>query len=133
MAHFANIKNGTVVNVLVVPDEHEGDGNAYLNNLGFEGNWMQTSYNTRYGQHFQGKEPLRLNYGGIGMKYDEALDVFFYPKPEGLDSWVFDASTGSWNAPSPYPNDGNIYYWDENLEAWIVQIFDNPDPNYEVE
>jgi hypothetical protein len=66
MAHFAKIENGLVTNVVVVDNEHESDGEAYLNSLGLEGQWVQTSYNSNF----------RSKFAGIGDTYDEVNDVF---------------------------------------------------------
>lgn len=71
MAHFAKIENGLVTNVLVVDNEHESYGEQYLNDLGLEGKWVQTSYNG----NFRGK------YAAIGDTYDEVNDVFVSPAP----------------------------------------------------
>ena len=49
MAHFAKIdENNIVVEVLVVPNEEEHRGEEYLNELGLEGRWIQTSYNENF-------------------------------------------------------------------------------------
>lgn len=74
MAHFAKIENNLVTQVIVVDNEHEADGEAYLNSLGLEGQWIQTSYNS----NFRGK------FAGIGDTYDEANDVFVSPVVEPL-------------------------------------------------
>ena len=71
MAHFAQIENGLVVNVVVVDNEHEADGQEYLNGLGLDGTWLQTSYNGT----------IRGKYAGIGDTYDEVNDVFVSPEP----------------------------------------------------
>ena len=52
MAHFAKIENVIFVNVVVVDDEHEADGQSYLNLLGLEGDWVQTSYNANFGKKY---------------------------------------------------------------------------------
>lgn len=72
MAHFAKIENGIVTQVVVVDNAHEANGEAYLNDLGLEGKWVQTSYNA----NFRGK------YAGIDDIYDEVADVFITPEPE---------------------------------------------------
>ncbi len=69
MAHFAKIEDGIVTQVVVVDNEHEADGEAYLNGLGLEGRWIQTSYNGNF----------RGVYAGIGDTYDEELDIFVAP------------------------------------------------------
>jgi hypothetical protein len=56
---------------------------------------LQTSYNTRGGQHLNGGTPFRGNYAGIGFTYDEALDAFIPPKPSDGE-WVLDETTFSW-------------------------------------
>ena len=72
MAHFAKIENGVVTQVVVVDNTFESDGETYLNSLGLEGHWVQTSYNS----NFRGK------YAGIGDTYDEIEDVFVAPPVE---------------------------------------------------
>ena len=66
MAHFAKIEEGIVTQVVVVDNEHEADGEAYLNSLGLEGTWVQTSYNGN----------IRGKFAGIGDSYDSVADVF---------------------------------------------------------
>ena len=67
MAHFAHIdENNIVTEVLVVPDEQEHRGQEYLNELGLEGRWIQTSYNNN----------IRGSYAGIGDYYNEDIDMF---------------------------------------------------------
>ena len=104
MAHYAKVEDGLVTSVLVVPDEHEGDGEAYLNGLGLEGRWVQTSYNTRGNVHYgQDGEPdggvaLRYNYAGVGYAYDEDRDAFVAPEPDPIEGgvWVLDDATLTW-------------------------------------
>jgi len=105
MAHYAKVENGTVTAVLVVPDEHEDDGEAYLNGIGLEGRWVQTSYNTRGGVHYgpdgepDGGTPVRYNYAGVGFVYDDVRDAFVAPEPDPLEggSWVLDDDTLTWD------------------------------------
>jgi hypothetical protein len=71
MAHFAKVdENNIVVDVLVVPDEHEHEGEAYLHGLGLLGRWIQTSYNWNF----------RGRFAAIGWPYDENNDVFTGPE-----------------------------------------------------
>lgn len=72
MAHFAKIENGIVADVVVVDNEHEADGEAYLNSLGLEGQWVQTSYNGN----------IRGKYAAIGDTYDAVADEFIAPAIE---------------------------------------------------
>jgi len=86
MAHFAEVLDGVVVRVLVVPDAEEHRGHDFLaNDLGLGGTWVQTSYNNR----------IRKNYAGIGMTYDADLDAFIAPKCH--DEAILDEETCKWD------------------------------------
>jgi hypothetical protein len=88
MAHFAEIdpNGGTVLRVLVVPDEQEYRGQDFLaNELGLGGIWIQTSYNAN----------IRYNYAGIGYTYDATRDAFIAPKCH--DEATLDEATCRWN------------------------------------
>lgn len=69
MAHFAKIENGIVTQVVVVDNGHEANGQEFLNSLGLDGTWIQTSYNSN----------IRGKFAGIGDTYDSAADVFASP------------------------------------------------------
>lgn len=109
MAHFAQLdSDSTVLRVLVVPTDREHRGEAFLrDDLGLGGRWVQTSYNNTDGRRF----------AGIGMTYSEALDMFIAPQPYA--SWTLDAA-GDWQAPTPYPTDGQAYEWDEPTLSWVL-------------
>lgn len=115
MSHFAKIENGIVIDVIVA-------GQDFIDTL--EGQWIQTSYNTEGGIHYgQDGQPdggiaLRANYAGIGYTYDSVNDVFYAPKP--FASWLIFAPTWIWKAPIPYPEDGNVYVWDEQTLSWVL-------------
>lgn len=67
---------------------------------------VRTSYNGN----------IRVRYAGIGYRYDEMRDAFIPPQP--YLSWVFNEQTLDWEAPVPYPEDGQFYYWDETTKEW---------------
>ena len=114
MGHFAQVNDKNRVTQVVVADD---DQQEWLEtNLG--GVWVQTSYNTRGGEHILGSEPFRKNYAGIGYTYDEDRDAFIPPKP--FESWVLDETTCLWEAPVPMPEDGQDYIWDESAGEWVV-------------
>lgn len=107
MAHFAEIDdNNIVVRVLVVPDEQEHRGQEFMSSdLNLGGRWIQTSYNNR----------IRKQFAGIGMTYDESLDMFIQPQP--FASWSLN-SNGDWEAPIPKPDGANVA-WNEEAQRWV--------------
>lgn len=112
MSHFAKVRDGIVVQVLVAEPEFF---TTFVDSS--PGEWIQTSYNTRGGVHALGGTPLRKNYAGIGFTYDRVRDAFIPPKPYA--SWVLNEETCLWDAPTPCPTDGKIYNWDENTQQWV--------------
>jgi hypothetical protein len=126
MGHFAKVSNGIVTKVIVA----EAD---FFNNFVDDspGQWIQTSYNTRGGVHYQpnANEPsedqskaLRKNYAGIGYTYDAAKDAFISPQP--FNSWTLNEDTCLWDSPVPYPEDGKLYKWNEELVNWEEVIIE---------
>ena len=119
MAHFAQInENNMVTQVIVVEQDTLNTGL-----FGDPASWIQTSYNTRGGQHPEGR-PLRKNYAGIGYSYDPTRDAFIPPKP--FNSWLLNEETCLWDAPVPYPTDDKMYLWDEDTVNWIERQMDAP-------
>lgn len=118
MSHFAKVIDGIVTQVLVIDQDVIDSGL-----LGDPEFWVQTSYNTRGGVHYnQDGEPdgegLRKNYAGIGFSYDPELDAFIPPQP--YPSWVLNNETCLWDAPIPYPSGGKYYMWDEENTDWAL-------------
>ena len=110
MSHFAKVIDGIVTEVLVI-EQDVIDTGAF----GDPALWVQTSYNTHGGQHPEGR-PLRKNYAGIGYTYDAERDAFIAPQP--FPSWTLNEDTCLWVSPVPMPDDGNVYYWDEETQAY---------------
>jgi hypothetical protein len=139
MAHFAKIdENNIVENVIVVHNtdvmnlefpESEVVGLEFLSSIGLDGRWLQTSINTFAGVHWtdttrvtpdNSKPAIRKNYAAIGGTYDEDKDAFIYPKP--YPSWELDDNL-LWMPPVKYPEDGNLYSWNESTLSWdFVEI-----------
>lgn len=78
MAHFALLSGNVVTNVIVVSNDDCGNlpfpesepiGRDFLASIGFEGVWLQTSYNANF----------RNKFAGIGDRYDAATDQFIAP------------------------------------------------------
>ena len=112
MAHFAEIVNNVVTNVIVVHNnellvdgvETESKGAEFCTNL-LGGTWIQTSFNNR----------IRKQFAGVGYSYNPTADVFVKPQP--FASWTLD-SNHDWQPPTPKP-DGN-YSWNEAQLEWVV-------------
>jgi hypothetical protein len=113
MSHFAKVVDGVVTQVIVAEPEFF---NTFVDSS--PGEWVQTSYNTRGGQHPEGR-PLRKNFAGIGYTYDRSRDAFIPPQP--FASWVLNEDTCLWGAPTPYPDDGKAYKWDEATTSWVEE------------
>ena len=127
MAHFAKVNNGIVEQVIVAEPEFF---DTFVDSS--PGQWIQTSYNTRGGVHYNPEtgEPsadqskaLRKNYAGLGYTYDAGRDAFIPPKP--YPSWVLNEDTCLWESPVPYPTDVGTeenpkrYTWDEEAVNWV--------------
>lgn len=122
MAHFAKVLDGKVVTVIVAEPEFF---DTFVDTS--PGEWIQTSYNTRGGVHYQPdshtpsddqSKALRKNYAGIGFSYDRTKDAFIPPRPYA--SWTLNDDTCQWESPTPMPMDGNRYTWDEATTAWVL-------------
>lgn len=119
MSHFAKVIGGIVTEVLVIEQD--------VINTGLFGDpalFVQTSYNTHGGEHPEGR-PLRKNYAGVGYTYDAERDAFIAPQP--YSSWTLDENTCLWVAPEAYPDDGDIYFWNENVLQWVNLIVEMND------
>lgn len=116
MAHFAKLNEENIVTQVIVVDnkdtldengqESEQKGIEFCVNL-LGGTWIQTSYNANF----------RKNYAGSGYSYNQTLDAFIPPKP--FASWILNNETAQWEAPTPYPTDGEMYSWDEATTSWV--------------
>ena len=135
MAHFAKLgSNGKVIQVLTLDNkdmlnadgvEDESVGQQYLethNNWPAQ-MWIQTSYNTSANTHSGGGTPLRGNYAGIGMTYDDDNDIFISKKPYA--SWVLNVAEARWQSPvgdapalSEEEQSTHRYEWNESTGAW---------------
>ena len=117
MAHFAKVVDGTVTQVIVAEPEFF---ETFVDSS--PGQWIQTSYNTRGGVHYdQDGNPddgtaLRKNYAGIGFTYDADKDAFIPPQPYA--SWTLNDDTCLWESPVAYPDDGQMYVWNEDTTSW---------------
>jgi hypothetical protein len=131
MSHFAHINELNIVTQVIVAEQD------FINGLANPESWIQTSYNTSGGKHYDadGNEddgvPLRKNFAGIGYKYDADRDAFIPPKPYA--SSILNEDTCLWDYPVARPetteeqmNQGIFYIWDEetyqadNTQGWVL-------------
>mgnify|MGYP001236897174 CR=1 FL=1 len=123
MSYFAELDSENIVIRVIAADQDFIDSGK----VGDPNNWVQTSYNTRGGVHYapnsntpDGGVALRKNYAGVGYTYDEIRDAFIFPRP--YPSWILNEDTCKWDAPTPMPDDGKIYYWDEDTTSWKEKV-----------
>ena len=147
MAHFAKIsENNEVLTVLTLNNvdmqnadgvEEETVGQQYLekHNNWPANLWIQTSYNTSKGQHQNGGTPLRGNYAGVGMTYDQNNDIFIGSKVHA--SWVLNVAEARWQSPigdapaltSEQQSQNEalthmwVYNWNESGQSWDIENF----------
>jgi len=117
MANFAELgSNSEVLRVIVVHNnelldetqrEVEQKGIDFCHNL-FGGTWIQTSYNRNF----------RKNFASKGFTYDSERDAFIPPKP--YESWILNEDTCLWESPVSYPDDDEMYYWNEETTSWVL-------------
>ena len=120
MSHFAKLDNNNVV-IFVTVGRQEDDGREAELCARTGDKYVQTSYNTLGGVHRLGGTPFRKNYAGIGYTYDEQRDAFIPQKP--FTSFILNEETCLWEAPVPYPTDGERYLWNEETISWdLVNI-----------
>ena len=98
---FAKVKNGIVIEVMVADQEFI---DSYVDST--PGNWLETRKDGS----------IRKNYAGIGFSYDSTRDAFIPPQP--YPSWTLNEDTCLWEPPVAYPDDGNMYVWNEIDQQW---------------
>jgi len=119
MAHFAQIDENWIVQQVIVVNN-----SVLLNEQGIECDWLGEQFcQSLYGTHtkwiqtsYNGKK--YKNFAGIGYTFDPYCHAFIPPQP--YPSWALDEHSCQWRPPTPYPTDGRIYQWHENLLDWIA-------------
>lgn len=125
MAHYAYLNENNIVTQVIVGKNEGEDGVDWEQYYGAK----RTSYNTKGGIYYDPttnqpaedqSKAFRKNYAGIGYAYDLLRDAFIPPKP--YESWILNEQSCLWEAPVSYPNDGKIYFWNENNLNWEIKI-----------
>jgi hypothetical protein len=100
MRHWAEIDSDNIVQRVIVADSAE---------------WCEANLGGVWVEAFR-KGVQRFHFPGTGFRFDSERDAFISPKP--FESWVLDEATCLWEAPVAYPEDGGVYTWDEEAQAW---------------
>ena len=131
MAHYAKVRQGKVIKVIVAEASFF---DTFVDDS--PGTWIQTSYNTRGGVHYEPNsnvtssdqsKALRGNYAGIGYTYDSTLDAFYPPQP--FNSWTLNTGSFTWESPEPYPTGDatgswtGSWTWEESSLSWVTSSF----------
>lgn len=121
MAHYALLNSNNIVTQVITGKDEGGnvDWEVYYGNFHNQ-TCKRTSYNTIGGVHINGGTPFRKNYAGLGYTYDEDRDAFIEPQP--FNSWTLNEDSCQWEAPTPYPEDGERYVWNEETLTWDIII-----------
>jgi outer membrane lipoprotein-sorting protein len=53
-------------------------------------------------------------------KTEKQNQVKIWWESQNKASWIFNEETCSFDPPVPYPDDGNVYVWDEDTITWIL-------------
>ena len=101
MSHFAEINKYNIVERVIVAEQEVINTGVF----GDPKKWIQTSYNTRGGIHFDPytgqpsddqSKAFRKNYAGIGFTYDAIRDAFIPPKPN--NNYILDEFSCEWKS-----------------------------------
>ena len=99
--YWAKAVDGLVVKVIVANDDFF---ETFIDDSA--GTWIETKMDGS----------IRKNYAGVGHTYDQGRDAFIPPQP--YSSWILNEDTCLWEAPVAYPDDGNMYNWNETDQQW---------------
>ena len=99
--YWAKVSNEIVVQVIVA---NEDFFDTFVDSSA--GTWLETKMDGS----------IRKNYAGIGFSYDSTRDAFIPPQP--YPSWTLNEDTCLWESPVAYPDDGNMYEWNESDQQW---------------
>jgi hypothetical protein len=99
--YWAKVNNSLVEKIIVANDDFF---DTFVDDS--PGTWLETKMDGS----------IRKNYAGIGFTYDKTRDAFIPPQP--YPSWTLNESTCRWECPVAYPDDGNMYNWNEETQTW---------------
>ena len=109
--YFAKIENNLVTEVLRVAE----DKNSSWLEERLGGTWVEC-LKTADSQKLADKKRI----AAIGFEYDADKQVFYSIQP--FNSWVFNETTWSWDAPIPQPDGPAL--WNEETLSWEEVVTD---------
>jgi hypothetical protein len=121
MAHYAYLNENNVVYAVIVGKDENENGIDWEQYYGAK----RTSYNTKGGIYYDSKtgqptqdqsKSFRKNFASEGYTYDPIRDAFIPPKK--YNSWTLNEDSCIWVSPVPYPDENQIYFWDEETLTW---------------
>ena len=132
MSHFAKINSDNIVEQVIVIEQDV----LNTGHWGDPASWVQTSYNTRGGVHYDPttglpsadqSKALRKNFAGFDFTYDRIRDAFIPPKP--FNSWELNEDTCLWETPTPMPvEEGKMFVWNEETVSWLEFVPETTEP-----
>ncbi len=96
MSYWAKVLDNIVVKVIVTEEEFF---ETFVDSS--PGKWIETT---------------KANYADKGYTYNEEDNDFYPPQP--YPSWTLDKENFRWQPPTPFPEDGNNYLWNEDNKEW---------------
>jgi hypothetical protein len=107
MAWYAQIGTDKVVQQVIFVSDN------------YDVSWVEQTYGGIWVEAIEGGGAQK-NFPAPGYSYDSALNVFIPPKP--FASWLLNTETYTWQAPVPYPEDGQMYIWNEPTLSWVIYV-----------
>lgn len=108
MSYFAKVVNGKVTEMQIASQEFIDN---YVDNS--PGKWIETWIEPTGASQ-------RYNCASIGGNYNKSDDAFYGNSP--YPSWTLNTTTYTWEAPVAYPDDGEMYKWNEETTSWDADI-----------
>ena len=113
MKYFAKLG----LNSKVTGTTHVVDNNAPTEEAGIE--YLNKLHSYPFWKEFKKDGSIRKNGAIKGMTYDEDRDAFIYKNNSTIwPSSIFNEDTCQWEHPTPHPDDGKVYEWNEPTKSW---------------
>lgn len=122
---FAELDNNMVTALVAVNEEDCLDDNELFSEQ-VGANYLRQVYRDATFIETRHDGSIRKKYAAIGDTYSNDADLFYNPVAP-YPSWTLD-NNFDWQPPTPMPDDGNLYYWNEDSLGWVPVPFEEPDP-----